>query len=342
MTIKVAELFAGVGGFRLGLEGTPDGEFAGALPPAGDFLTVWANQWEPPGANAKQFAYRCYEARFGAGTCVNGDIHEILGKVERREYTIPDIDMLVGGFPCQDYSVAKPLAQSNGIEGKKGVLWWDIYKFLQLKEPRYVLLENVDRLLSSPATQRGRDFAIILSCLNLLGYDVEWRIINSADYGFPQRRKRTFIYGQKNNDNSQVPLAAIATEGLFAQAFPIKPPTRLTRIDLPADPYVVTKEFPAKQKSPFLAGGAMRNGETITFPVTPNYVGEYTTLGSILEEEESVSEEFFINPEQVSRWEYLKGSKSEQRINKKTGVAYRYSEGKISFPILRIFLHELF
>lgn len=105
--------------------------------------------------------------------------------------------MVVGGFPCQDRSVAKPLSQAGGIEGKKGVLWWDIYRFLYLKEPGYVLLENVDRLLKSLASQRGRDSAIMLSCSADLGYSVEWRVVNSAEYGAPQRRKRVYIYAEK-------------------------------------------------------------------------------------------------------------------------------------------------
>lgn len=135
--IKVAELFAGVGGFRLGLEGYHDEnrpEFD--MPAAGPFKTVWANQWEPPGTESKQFAARCYEARFGAGSVVNEDIHEVLAQYKRGEREIPDVDMVVGGFPCQDYSVAKPLSQAGGIEGKKGVLWWDIYDFLRMKGPK--------------------------------------------------------------------------------------------------------------------------------------------------------------------------------------------------------------
>ena len=126
-TIKVAELFAGVGGFRLGLEGYSNPEHPEFdMPAAGPFQTVWANQWEPPGNDTKQFAWRCYEARFGEGSCVNEDINKVLDAYEKGGIDIPDVDMVVGGFPCQDYSVAKPLSQAGGIEGKKGVLWWDI------------------------------------------------------------------------------------------------------------------------------------------------------------------------------------------------------------------------
>src|SRR5690606_10861709 len=114
----------------------------------------------------------------------NVDISKIATK------QIPDHDLLVGGFPCQDYSVATTLNNSKGLTGKKGVLWWNIHKILQEKKnrPRYLLFENVDRLLKSPSSQRGRDFAIMLKGLDDLGYCVEWRVINAADYGMPQRR----------------------------------------------------------------------------------------------------------------------------------------------------------
>ena len=195
-SIKVCELFAGVGGFRVGLENA-NLDLGRAV-----YETVWANQWEPPGTPGRQFAWRCYEGHFGAGSCTNEDIDEVVTQLEAGVREIPDFDLLVGGFPCQDYSVARALSQAAGIEGKKGVLWWDIYRLLKHKlaashasGPRFVLLENVDRLLKSPATQRGRDFAIILACLNSLGFSVEWRVINAGDYGMPQRRKRIYICG---------------------------------------------------------------------------------------------------------------------------------------------------
>jgi len=177
--IRVIELFAGVGGFRLGFEGYNANGMT--LPSAGPFTTVWANQWEPPGTVGRQFAARCYQERFGEeANLENRDIHAVLDDVEAGLYEIPDADLLCGGFPCQDYSVTKPLSQSHGIEGKKGVLWWDIHRALELKTPKYVVLENVDRLLKSPAKQRGRDFAIMLSCFYALGYSVEWRVITAA------------------------------------------------------------------------------------------------------------------------------------------------------------------
>ena len=168
--IRVVELFAGVGGFRIGLEGASDA-----------YETVWNNQWEP--STVHQDASLVYRARFGTKGHSNEDINTVMTE------EIPNHDLLVGGFPCQDYSVAATLSRSGGIEGKKGVLWWQIYRILNEKgdsRPDYVFFENVDRILGSPAKQRGRDFAIILASLSDLGYTVEWRVINAADYGMPQ------------------------------------------------------------------------------------------------------------------------------------------------------------
>ncbi len=334
-TIRVAELFAGVGGFRLGLEGyhNPD-EPNMELPAAGPFKTVWANQWEPPGTEAKQFAARCYRARFGEKSVVNEDIHEVLDKYERGEADIPDVDMVVGGFPCQDYSVAKPLSQAGGIEGKKGVLWWDIYRFLKLKKtPRYVLLENVDRLLKSPASQRGRDFAIILSCLNDLGYSVEWRVVNSAEYGFPQRRKRTYILAYLTGEEWD--LDNRISRGLMAQAFPIVTPSpeAIHHVDIPDDPYIATRDFNKGGKvSPFMDAGVMQDGHVATCKVAEAYEGARRVLGDVLVDEADVPYEFYIEPEVLPKWQYLKGAKREDRVDKKTGFTYKYSEGAMAFP----------
>lgn len=328
--IKVAELFAGVGGFRLGLEGYGNPlqpQFD--MPAAGPFKTIWANQWEPPGTESKQFAARCYIARFGDGELVNDDINKVLDEYAAGERDIPDVDMVVGGFPCQDYSVARPLSQSSGIEGKKGVLWWDIYRFLELKKPRYAIFENVDRLLKSPARQRGRDFAIILSCLASLGYRVEWRVVNSAEYGAPQRRKRVYIYCEfGGNDDLLLRLEA----GVMAKAFPAVI-DRPDLFDIPKEPYVASEEFGMGDKvSKFKAAGAMIDGHVLTCGFTEEYHGARRVLADVLVDDSRVPGEFFIDPESTARWEYLKGSKREERIDKKTGFTYTYSEGSMSFP----------
>lgn len=331
--ISVAELFAGVGGFRLGLEGFHDSEHPQLdMPAAGPYRTVWANQWEPPGTDARQFAARCYRAHFGEGSVVNEDIHAVLDAYQRGEVEIPDVDMVVGGFPCQDYSVAKPLSQAGGIEGKKGVLWWDIHRFLELKRPSYVLLENVDRLLKSPASQRGRDFAIMLSCLRTLGYSVEWRVINSADYGFSQRRKRTYVLARLTDASWD--LDERLTSGTMARAFPIEPPEGgcISHFEIPSDPYVATREFGVGLKtSPFREAGVMQNGEVATCLPEASYAGRRGSLGDVLVPEEDVPSEFYIDESSLPRWEYLKGSKRESRTSR-SGHEYTYSEGAMAFP----------
>ena len=220
MSIKVIELFAGVGGFRLGLEGPPGND------EHTDFKFVWSNQWEP--GSSKQWASDIYSKHFSNKSHSNEDIHEIAfnkGRlVETIRFRIPEHDLLVGGFPCQDYSVARTSAK--GLEGGKGVLWWQIHRIMKAKKPRYAMLENVDRLLKSPTSQRGRDFAVMLASLAELGYIVEWRVINAADYGMPQRRRRVYILGYKkgspvfNKLSSKKPSSVIESSGLIGSAFP--------------------------------------------------------------------------------------------------------------------------
>lgn len=333
-TIKVAELFAGVGGFRLGLEGYDNKSNPDFYKePAGNFKTIWANQWEPPGTTARQFAWRCYESRFGEGSCVNEDINKVLDAYENGDLDIPDFDMLVGGFPCQDYSVAKPLSKSGGIDGKKGVLWWDIYRLLHLKEPKYVILENVDRLLKSPASQRGRDFAIMLSCFADLGYSVEWHVVNSAEYGASQRRKRVYIYAELTSQTWE--LEERLQDGVLAKALPIKDIDTICSFEIPNDPYETTKSFNiGGKRSPFLKNGIMQDCQVVTADAEANYDGELGTLGDVIVPASEVPEEFYVADDKLEKWKYLKGSKSEERVNKQTGFTYHYSEGSMAFPDL--------
>src|SRR6056297_935254 len=207
--LKVCELFAGVGGFRLGLENT------------GHYKVVWSNQWEP--STKMQHASLVYEARFGIENHSNVNIETVETK------NIPDHDILVGGFPCQDYSVATSLKNSRGLIGKKGVLWWSILRILSEKnnKPKYLFLENVDRLLKSPSSQRGRDFAIMLRSLSDLGYAVEWRVINAAEYGMPQRRRRVFFLAYLNDTDIHQKLKKtdprdwMLDKSTFNKAFPV-------------------------------------------------------------------------------------------------------------------------
>ena len=319
--IKVAELFAGVGGFRIGLEGASDA-----------FKTIWNNQWEP--SNKRQDASLVYKARFGSEGHVNEDIN--LVKTE----SIPNHDLLVGGVPCQDYSVASTLSKSGGIEGKKGVLWWQIYRILNEKgehRPDYLFFENVDRLLSSPAKQRGRDFAIILASLSDLGYTVEWRVINAADYGFPQRRRRTYIVGYKNgsvvNDKIEDLNKWILYDGLFAKAFPFQPKEKTESIfSIDGKIPEVSDNFNIGIKdSPFGNAGIMRNRKVYSADSIPLYEGPKMTLGGNLISEEMVPEEFFIADEDIKKWEYEKGAKKIRRVSKQ-GYEYIFSEGAMTFP----------
>ena len=197
----VAELFAGVGGFRIGLA-------------RAGLKTVFSNQWEP--STKIQHASSVYVANFGEDGHSSIDI----AKVER----IPtNFDVLVGGFPCQDYSVAKTLRSAKGLRGKKGVLWWEILRLVELHKPKFVFLENVDRLLKSPSNQRGRDFAVMLRTLSDAGYVVEWRVVNAAEYGFPQRRIRVFIVARRGKTlgNSVKPFDYITKSGILARALPV-------------------------------------------------------------------------------------------------------------------------
>lgn len=332
MTIRVAELFAGVGGFRLALDGYDDESHGWHLPAAGSYETIWANQWEPPGTVTKQFAADCYKLRFGEDSLVNEDIEKVLDQVEAGEMEIPEHDMVVGGFPCQDYSVARPLSQANGIEGKKGVLWWQIYRFLYLCSPKYALFENVDRLLKSPASQRGRDFAIMLACLNEQGYSVEWRVVNSADYGAPQRRRRVYIFAQKNAEPWNLE-ERVLRNGVMTSALPVVPAaTKQNMLHIEGEPYEISENFGKGLKvSPFYKAGAMQNGEVYTAEVTADYHGPFETLGDVLVDDSDVPESYFIDSSKLKRWEYFKGGKKEERIHA-SGFTYMYSEGGMAFP----------
>ena len=332
--IRVAELFAGVGGFRLGLDGFHDPDHPEFdMPSAGPFETIWANQWEPDGRDSKQFAWRCYEAHFGAGSCVNEDINKVLDEYEDGAREIPDFDMLVGGFPCQDYSVAKPLSMAGGIEGKKGVLWWDIYRMINFKKPKYILLENVDRLLKSPSKQRGRDFAIILSCLSEQGYSVEWRVINAAEYGMPQKRRRVYVYGELTDETWDLK-ARVKKEGVMSDAFPITSSIeRIATVDVSDDPYDVTQNFAADnpKTSVWQNAGAMQNGVAFTCKVNPAYSGHVKTLEEIRVPDAEVPAEFFISDSDIPKWEEQRAAKKIERTTAE-GFTYLYSEGSMPWP----------
>jgi len=333
--IKVVELFAGVGGFRIGLEGwkgksaTSNYQQKIATP----FEIVWSNQWEP--TTKMQHASMVYENRWGVANHSNLDIATVAVN------SIPDHDLLVGGFPCQDYSVATTLKNSKGLIGKKGVLWWSIHRILSEKKnkPKFLFLENVDRLLISPSKQRGRDFAIILQSLNELGYAVEWRVINAAEYGMPQRRRRVFILAYLKDTAiyekiaKQKPLDWLLASGTIANAFPVLTASDFSpnTLQLKGSIVTITQNFNKEgAKKVFGNTGLMINGAITTLKTTPNYTGSYTLLKDVLQAN-AIPPEYFLNETDLERWKYLKGAKREMR-KKASGFEYFYTEGAMVFP----------
>ena len=328
--MNVLELFAGVGGFRIGLENAhPD-----------YFETLWSNQWEP--SRKSQDAFEVYNYHFPDSENINVSIADITDE----QFAEMNADMIVGGFPCQDYSVARSKKNEQGIEGQKGVLFWEIIRATRIIRPRFLILENVDRLLKAPSKQRGRDFAIMLTAFNNLGYSVEWRVINAADYGRSQRRRRVFFFIYRND----IPFAHqmdqrfeeqeqvfdenryddyIFHEGLFATQFPImNTPVKKRHVyyELPEDIVEVSDNFSGTVWNT----GVMRHGRYYSIDTAPNYDGEPITLGEILQNEEEVPEKFFINdPAKLEKFQYLRGPKRIERTSA-DGHTYIYSEGGMS------------
>lgn len=308
----MCELFAGVGGFRLGLEHSSK-----------DWNTVWFSQWEP--GRQKQWAHDCYVKHFG-------DIDELTGidiaLVDKNK--IPDHNLLVGGFPCQDYSVAHSLSGEKGIEGKKGVLWWQIRDTLIAKKSPFVLLENVDRILKSPSKQRGRDFGVILACFAELGYSVEWRVINAADYGAAQRRRRTFIFAYSNKTGYEKKVSVynsekiISSEGFFAKAFPVANKDKFSScmIDF-SDIRRISDVFAFSFKNAgFMKDGIVYTADVMAKSETP------VPLRDLVES--NVAEDFYLTTS-LEKFKYLKGAKRIERTAK-NGFKYIFSEGSVAFP----------
>lgn len=120
-----------------------------------------------------------------------GDVRKIVAK------EIPDFDLLVGGFPCQSFSVA---GKRKGFEDTRGTLFFEIARILAAKRPRLLLLENVKGLLSH---DEGRTFGTIISTLDELGYRIQWEVLNSKNFGVPQNRERVFIVGHLREESRQ-------------------------------------------------------------------------------------------------------------------------------------------
>lgn len=364
MDKTVCELFAGVGGFRCGLNSIKSIE---DTKKPEKWKTVWFSQWEPLDKKI-QWAHDCYVNRFGTCLDINGQDNTNIDINAVDKNLIPDHNLLVGGFPCQDYSVASSLATSKGLEGKKGILWWDIRDTLEAKKTPFVLLENVDRLLKSPASQRGRDFAIILACFRDLEYTVEWRVINAAEYGYQQRRRRTFIFAYKNDTSyakrveQQINFGKSQEQGMlrtgmgklmsscgfFAKSFPVEVcDEKKIRIEKLPDGI---GELSSKFSFNFENSGVMKDGVIYTLKTTSMYTGEQITLGDILEDGD-VDDKYFISKERLyytspeinhsdetyerlsdearKTWQYVKGAKKLPR-KASNGHEYIFSEGPVA------------
>ncbi|WP_114572077.1 DNA (cytosine-5-)-methyltransferase [Exiguobacterium flavidum] len=315
--LNTIELFAGVGGFRVGLEK--------ANPEL--FKVVWGNQWEP--SKKAQDAFDCYASNFDEGIHSNEDITTVTDEAFKNL----DAQIVVGGFPCQDYSVARSLSGEKGIQGKKGVLFWEIKRIVEATAPRYVLLENVDRLLKSPASQRGRDFAVMLATFRDLGYTVEWRVINAAEYGQAQRRRRVFIFATRNDTGFAKELESYESDdvlfdkGFFAPVFPVKREViknrRLHGV-LPDDIVEISDTFSAS----FHNSGFMKDGEFFSIHTEPVFE-KAVPLADILEPEETVDEKYYLSEAAVEKFKFLRGAKKIERTSA-AGHKYIYSEGGMS------------
>ena len=328
--LKILELFAGVGGFRIGLEHADKNTFQ----------TCWSNQYEP--ARKSQDAFEVYNYHFPDSDNIGIDINDISDK----KFKSMDADMIVGGFPCQDYSVARTTHGELGIQGKKGVLFWQIIRAAQNIRPKYMLFENVDRLLKAPSKQRGRDFSIMLSALNKLGYSLEWRVINAADYGGPQRRRRVYIfvfrndlayakhldkkYGEiKDPSEHDAYYSYVMKEGLFGKQFPVKNipyKGRIASYVFPEDVVDTSDNF----KGNVFNSGIMHHGRFFTVDTKALGNEKPTPLGDILQPESAVNANYYITDQnKINKFKYLRGAKKIERTSS-TGHTYVFSEGGMS------------
>lgn len=316
--MNVLELFAGVGGFRVGLEK--------ASP---TFKTLWSNQFEP--SRKSQDAFEVYNYHFPDSENWNEDISLISD--ERFSALKGKVDLIVGGFPCQDYSVARTKKDEQGIEGKKGVLFWEIVRATKLSNPKYLLLENVDRLLKAPSKQRGRDFAIMLRAFADLGYGVDWRVINPADYGWCQRRKRVFLFVYRKDttyfkQQQVLDDFGVGTSGIFEETFPTKDEVvkdRSNSFVLSEDIVEVSDSFSTQ----FWNSGSMIEGQVVTKELEPKYEGSHKVLGDILESPLDLSDTMYLSEDKVDKFRYLRGAKKFERTNSE-GFTYTYSEGAMA------------
>ena len=335
--MKIFSMFDGVGGFIVGLENSSKEIFK----------TLYSNQYEP--SRKIQDAYEVGLYRFPNMEHIGTDV-ALIPNEKFEEMRKNGVDMIVGGFPCQDYSVARSKKNELGIEGKKGVLFWEIIRATEVIKPKYLILENVDRLLKAPSSQRGRDFAVMLAAFNELGYSVEWRVINAADYGRAQRRRRVFFFVFRNDTKwgerlhktyeSNLPKKAtteerlaqyqnyIFADGLFGRQFPVKDMAVKKRINanhLIGDIAEVSETF---NDGKFWNSGLMTNGYYYTIETDP-IVENPITMGDIVVPEDTVDAKYYITGERLEKFKYLRGPKKITRTSA-DGHEYTYAEGGMS------------
>lgn len=325
-------MFDGVGGFIVGLNNADPIYFE----------TLYSNQYEPSRKTQDAYEVGCY--RFPNIEHIPTDV-ALIPDEKYKEMRENGVDMIVGGFPCQDYSVARSKKNEMGIEGKKGVLFWEIIRATKTIKPKYLILENVDRLLKAPSNQRGRDFAIMLGAFNQLGYSVEWRVINAADYGRAQRRRRVFFFVYKNDTPWAKKIdkefevvdektfdtykSYIFEKGLFAKQFPVKSSPIKKRVHfnhLAEDLAEISDNF---KDGMMWNSGVMRHGFFYTADTEPLGNEEPITLGDIVVPENEVPDSYYITGDKLEKFKYLRGPKKLTRTSA-DGHKYIYSEGGMS------------
>ena len=208
-------MFTGIGGFELGIQSACNQQLAqieqnrqrgdGSLDKVGNDVlpTSWGTPLCVGYSEIDAHAIQTYEDRFGKETKNYGDATKI------NTADLPDFDLLVGGFPCQAFSIA---GKRMGFDDTRGTLFFDVARVLRDKRPRYFVLENVKGLLSHDG---GKTLSTILEVLTDTGYDVSWSIHNSKNYGVPQNRERIYIIGNLRGERRPevFPIAEPATDG---------------------------------------------------------------------------------------------------------------------------------
>ena len=183
MAIKFFDMFAGIGGFRSGLEAIGGFECVGYC-------------------EIDKYAKQAYEAMYDTG----GELYfDDARKIVPEQ--LPDFDLLVGGFPCQSFSIA---GARKGFDDTRGTLFFEIARIAAVKKPKYLFLENVPGLLNHDS---GKTFETILRTLDELGYDVCWQVLNSKNFGVPQSRNRVFIIGYNREKCAGEVLSFTQTSG---------------------------------------------------------------------------------------------------------------------------------